>query len=316
VILVTGGMGFIGLHTARRLLDAGEGVVLTRFRAWRLPDFLEREMGGRLLVESVDLGDGDAVVEVLRRHAVTSVVHLASPALGTDPALEYGGAVQGLVNVLEAARRLGVGRVSVASSLAVYGGVGDGPWREDAPLPVESGSHTEAAKKAMEIVGLHFADRTGLDVLVLRLAAIYGPLYHSMANLPSRLCRAAVAGTAPDLDGVRGGVQHAEDAADLCHVSDCAEGIARLHLAAEPRHRVYNVGAGRAVTNAEVASAVSRAVPAAAYELPSRGPACPPNPGSPYMDLTRIREETDYAPSHDIDSGVADYIAWLRRHPE
>ena len=39
--LLIGGMGFIGLHTARGLLDAGEDVVLTRFRSWRLPSFLE-----------------------------------------------------------------------------------------------------------------------------------------------------------------------------------------------------------------------------------------------------------------------------------
>jgi UDP-glucose 4-epimerase len=73
------------------------------------------------------------------------------------------------------------------------------------PLPLESASHTAAAKKAVEVLGLHFADSTGLPVVLLRLAAIYGPLYHSMANLPSRLCHAAVRRQAPNLDGVRGG---------------------------------------------------------------------------------------------------------------
>jgi UDP-glucose 4-epimerase len=313
MILLTGGMGFIGLHTARALLDAGEDVVLTRFRTWRLPDFLEPELDARLHVETVDMADGWGLLDVLRRHAVTSVVHLAVPALGTGPAQEYGSAVQGLVNVLEAARQHGARRVSVASSLAVYGRAGAGPWCEDAPLAVESASHTEAAKKAMEVIGLHYADRTGLEVLMLRLAAIYGPLYHSMANLPSRLCHAAVAGAQPDLAGVRGGVQYAEDAGDLCHVRDCADGIRLLHLAPSLRHRVYNVGAGVAVTNGEVAAAVGRAVPGATIALPSRA-AAGGGPARPYMDITRIQEETAYAPSHDIDSGVADYVAWLRDH--
>lgn len=147
MVLITGGLGFIGLHTARR-------------------------------------------------HRVTSVVHLAVPALGTAPAQEFESTIRGLVNVLEAARQQGVGRVSVASSLAVYANAGPGPWHETMPLPLESATHTGAAKKAVEVLSLHFADSTGLPVVMLRLAAIYGSLYHSMANLPSRLCHAAVRGQA------------------------------------------------------------------------------------------------------------------------
>jgi UDP-glucose 4-epimerase len=308
VVLVTGGMGFIGLHTARALLHAGEDVVLTRFRSWRLPAFLEVELDGRLRVEALDLADGWAVLDVLRRHAVTSVVHLAAPAPGGPPAQQYGSSMAGLVNVLEAARQQGIARVSLASSVAVYGNAGAGPWREDLPLPVESDSHTSASKKAMEIVGLHFADRTGLDVRVLRLAVIYGPLYHSMANLPSRLCHAAVAGVAPDLDGVRVGTSLAGDWSDLCYVEDCAAGIRLLHLSRALPHRVYNVGAGRAVANAEVANAVGAVVPRAAVALPAGGTGS----GTDHMDISRIQEDTGYAPSYDIASGIAGYVAWLR----
>ena len=309
MILVTGGMGFIGLHTARALLDAGEDVVLTRFRSWRLPDFLEPELGARLRVEALDLADGWGLLEAMRRHAVTSVVHLASPALGTGPAQEYGSAVQGLVNVLEAARQCGARRVSLASSLAVYDRSGPGPWREQLPLPVESGSHTAAAKKAMEVVGLHYGERTGMDVVALRLAAIYGPLYHSMANLPSRLCHAAVAGTEPDYEGVRGGPPRAGGAEDLCHVRDCARAICLAHRADVLRHRVYNVGAGGAVTHRALVDAVRRAVPSASIGLVAGGG---PRVERAYMDVTRIEEETGYAPSYDIDRGIADYVAWLR----
>lgn len=311
MILLTGGMGFIGLHTARALLDAGEDVVLTRFRSWRLPPFLQPELGGRLHVEELDLADGWTVLDVLRRRAVTSVVHLAAPAVGGAPAQQYGPALAGLVNLLEAARQQGVARVSLASSVAVYGNAGAGPWREDRPLPVESDSHTAASKKAMEIVGLHFGDRTGLDVRVLRLAAIYGPLYRSMANLPSRLCHAAVAGMAPDLDGVRVGSPLAQDWSDLCYVRDCASAIRLAHLCGALAHRVYNVGAGRAVSSAEVARAVTTAVPQAAIALQPGGTSSPTD----HMDISRIQEDTGYAPSYDIAGGIADYVAWLRSHP-
>ena len=308
MVLVTGGMGFVGLHAARGLLDAGEDVVLTRFRSWRLPPFLEPELGGRVRVEALDLADGWAVLDVLRRHAVTSVVHLAAPAPGATPAQQYGSALAGLVNVLEAARQHGAGRVSLASSVSVYSNAGAGPWREDRPLPVESDTHTAASKKAMEIVGLHFADRTGLDVRVLRLAAIYGPLYHSMANLPSRLCHAAVAGAAPDLGDVRVGTSRAGDWSDLCYVKDCAAAIALAHRCGGLRHRVYNVGAGRAVSNEQVAGAVATVVPGAEVALEAGGASA----ATDHMDISRIQEDTVYAPSYDIVSGVADYVAWLR----
>ena len=309
MILVTGGMGFIGLHTARSLLDAGEEVVLTRFRAWRLPAFLEPKLDGRLRVEALDLADGWGLLDALRRHAVGGIVHLAAPALGGGPAQQYASALAGLVNVLEAARQHGVRRLSLASSLAVYSNAGPGPWREDLALPVASDSHTAATKKAMEILGLHFADRTGLDVVVLRLGVIYGPLYHSMANLPSRLCHAAVSGRAPDLEGVLGGPPYADATADLCYVKDCAAAIALAQLSDGLRHRVYNAGAGRAVPNRELAGAVARAVPGAAPALPAGGVA------GGWMDVSRLREDTGYAPAYDVERGVAEYVDWLRSHP-
>lgn len=45
MILITGGLGFIGLHTARAFLDAGESVVLTRYRSARVPEFLQHDVG-------------------------------------------------------------------------------------------------------------------------------------------------------------------------------------------------------------------------------------------------------------------------------
>jgi len=305
-VLVTGGMGFIGLHTARRLLDAGSRVVLTRYRAWRAPDFLAGEIGrDHLAVEQLDLADGWALSDVVRRYGVHSLVHLAGPALGTPPAAEYSVALTALVNVLEAARQHGLERVSIASSISVYAGAGPGPWREDQPLPVASASHIGAVKKAVESLGLDFATSTGVDVRILRLAGIYGPLYHSMANLPSRLCHAAVAGRPPDL-------RDARRATDLCYVKDAAAGIQQLHLAERLQYPIYNVGAGRATTDAELQAAVEHAVPGARFELSSAEEATP----DAYMDISRARHDAGYQPAFDLGAAVKDYVAWLRGHPE
>jgi UDP-glucose 4-epimerase len=315
MILVTGGMGFIGLHTARRLLDAGEDVVLTRFRVRREPAFLKDELGRRAHVESLDIADGPAVREVMKRYNVAGVVHLAAPGLGAlSPAEDYRVNMLGLLNVLQAGQELGVRRVSLASSIAVYAGLPAGPFREEEPLPVESGNPTEAYKKAFEVLGLHYADRAGMDVVSLRIGGIYGPLYHSMANLASRVCHAAVRGVPADYTGVRGATPHQDDATDWCYVKDCAAGIQLVHMAEHLPHRIYNIGGGRAASNLELAEAVHKAVPDARTDLlPGSSPHAR---DQPYMDITRVRRDVGYEPQYDIERGVADYIAWLRHSPQ
>jgi UDP-glucose 4-epimerase len=314
MLLITGGMGFIGLHTARCFLDAGQDVVLTHFKTRREPDFIRDELGKRAQVESLDVADGSAVQQVMQRYPIDGIVHLAVPGLGAlSAADEYRTNTQGLLNVLEAGRQANVKRVTVASSIAVYGSLDQGPFREDDRLPVQSSSPTEAYKKSEEILGLHYQQRTGIDVVFGRLGGIYGPLYHSMANLPSRLTHAAVQGRPPDFSGMRG-QPLADQANDLCYVKDCARGVQLLHLADGLKHRVYNIGGGRAVTNRELAEAVNAAVPGATIQLEAgRDPRAQ---RERYMDLTRARDDFGYEPQYDIRAAIADYVAWLRANPQ
>lgn len=314
MILVTGGMGFIGLHTARALVDQGHDVVITRYRATREPEFIKELLGGKVVLETMDVTDLGRVFDVMYRHQVDSVAHLAVPGLGAlSPAEDARVNIGGLMNVLEASRILGVKRVSLASSVAVYAGSALRPHREDDPLPIRSPNPTCAFKKSFEILGGHFAERTGLEVVALRIGGIYGPLYHSMANLPSRLVHAAVRGRNPDFAGARGGVPYREDASELCYVKDCAQGIARVHLAPSLEHRVYNVSGGRAVTNGELAAAVEKAVPGAHFELRSRTEEAPP-PAT--LDISRLSNELGYKPAFPLEQAIPDYVAWLESHDE
>ena len=316
MILITGGMGFIGLHTARRFLDVGEDVILTFFRTRREPSFLADALGTRAQVVTLDVTDRAAVLDVVRQHRPSGIVHLAVPALaGVSPIDEYRTNTQGLINVLEAAAEAGCQRLSIASSIAVYSGLSAGPFQEATALPVASTNATEAYKKAEEILSLFVARQRQLDVRCLRLGGIYGPLYHSMANLPSKLCHAAVRGTQPDLGpGRYGGPPRAGDAQDFCYVRDCAAGIQLVHQSSRLQHTVYNIGAGRASTYGELAEAVNAACPGAHFELP---PGSAPNARqSPYLDISRAQEDAGYVPAYDIARGVADYIAWLRDNPQ
>src|SRR5712692_5141747 len=160
--LIIGGMGFIGLHTARRFLDAGQDVVVTYHANRREPDFLKDEIGKRVKVEQLGVVDAARVAEVIKQHDVDGVVYLAVPALaGVSPAEEFQTNTQGYLNVLEASRAAGIRRLSVTSSVAIYANVKQRPWTEDLTYGSESTNPTEAYKKALEVLGLFFGQRTG-----------------------------------------------------------------------------------------------------------------------------------------------------------
>ena len=313
MVLITGGMGFIGLHTAKKFLDAGENVVVTRFRTWREPSFLKEEYGKRVIVESLDTSSPFDCISLIRKHNVDGIIHLAMPGLSAlSPAEDFRVNMLGLINLLEAARVAGVRRFSIGSSVTVYGGLA-GPFREDQPLNVESASATGAFKKAFEILALHYADRTKLDVIVLRIGVIWGPLYHSMFNMPSRMVHGALKGGPVDLTqaaGVPGGPSCEEDETDLCYVKDCAKAIQMVHMTEKLNHRVYNVGSGKAASNAQLREAVLKAVPGVRITLQT-GRSAGYRPDA-YLDLGRITADTGYKPEFTLENGVADYVAWLR----
>src|SRR5712691_12545610 len=138
--LITGGMGFIGLHTARACLDAGEDVVNTYFQTWREPSFMQDEYHKRVQIEKVDVTDRDGLMALGKKHKIDRIVHLAVPGLGAlGPLDDLKTNIAGLTHVLEAALEWGSKRLTLTSSVAVYAGLHAGPFVEDARLPIDSG---------------------------------------------------------------------------------------------------------------------------------------------------------------------------------
>jgi UDP-glucose 4-epimerase len=315
MILIVGGMGFIGLHTARCLVETGAKVVITQHSAHRVPDLLKGEIGTRVFTARMDVTNPYQVFEVVRRHQVESIINLmAPPARSHSTQADYRLYTAGLQNVLEAARTFGLGRVSLGSSVAVYGGLPTGPYREDLPLPVSSPTQVSAFKKGMEMHAHFYAAQAKLDVVALRLASVYGPLYYSMHNPISRLCHAAVRNAEPDFSDRPDGKIFAEDQADWTYVTDAARGIALVHTAAALPHRVYNIGAGQAVSNRDAYEAVRQAAPSArcAALKPGRSAGAATNPAT---DVSRIRQ-LGYRPEHTLQTGIAAYLEWLRTNPQ
>ena len=314
MILITGGLGSIGSHTAGALLDLGESVVLTAHRSSRLPDHLADRPGDRVVVEPLDTTDRPGFLDIGKRHEITGIVHLAASRFDLPDPVEYLRAEAGaLLNALEAAREWGVRRFSVASSIGVYIGVDEMPWREDAPLPVLAPHQIHAFKKTAELFAALTDGSAGFEAVSLRIGTVWGPLGlpdNPFFALP-RLLSAAVRGEDPDLTPPRPPA-FAEDATDLCYVKDCGRAIALLMLAERLDHRIYNVSSGRLVRYGDVVDAINAAVPGADITLPAgRNPDRPPDN---HLDITRLQADTGFRPEYHVERAVPDYVDWLRTH--
>jgi UDP-glucose 4-epimerase len=312
MILITGGLGFIGSHTVQALLDAGEECVLVQRSHVEVP---AGRFDAPVVVERADATDLEALLAVGRAHRITGIVHLAGsmpwPPSSEPPVQAARRSLGSLFNVMQAAQEWGVTRVALASTIGVYGGARDpfeGPLTEDMPLSMSAPHLIPTFKKVSELLGGHLAGATGIEVVNLRISGTWGPLGHNPDPFfpAPQLIHAAAHGAAPDLSGV-GGRMHAEDSLDLCYVKDTGRAIALLQLADHLNHRTYNIASGRATTNAEVAAAIRRVVPDAQVELPSGG-----ETRQAWLDITRLREDTGYEPVWDTERAAADYIAWLR----
>jgi UDP-glucose 4-epimerase len=316
MILVTGGLGFIGLHTTRALLDHGESCVLVQRREPALPGDLAGEAGQRVFTERADITDLAALLEIGSRHNVTGIIHLAGsvpwPPGEDRPVTGARAAVGSLLNVLQAACDWQVPRVGIASTIGVYGGTTvQGPLREDVPLPMTAGHVIPAFKKIGELLADYLAGATGIEIISYRISP-WGPGGNPKSPFAAapQLVHAAARGTVPDFSALRSPA-YADDGLDMCYVKDGAKAIALLQLAPRLRHRTYNIASGKILTNREVAAAVRRLVPEARIELPEgRSPA-----GSGQgirLDISRLREDTGYQPGYDTERSAADYITWLR----
>ena len=172
MILVTGGLGFVGTHTTRALLDLGESCVLVQRREPVLPDGLAGRAG--LFTERADVGDLAALLEIGRRHPVTGIVHLAGsvpwPPGAQPPVTGARMAIGSLLNVVQAACEWQVPRVGLAS-IGVYGGAdAPGPLREDVPLPMTAGHAIPAFKKIGELLADYLTGATGIEIVSYRIS--------------------------------------------------------------------------------------------------------------------------------------------------
>ncbi len=236
MILITGGLGFLGANLTQRLCAQGERVLATSNRNVHIPDFLQPFAGKNLTVAPLDITSLEKVCAAVKDNKVTGIVHAAvrSEKGGTPLYDAMNANVTGTINVLEAAHRAGVKRVVFVSSEAVYQGMPDTrPFKEEEKLFIASDRYIPGTKKAGEVLCLLYAAQSGMEVISARATRMYGPLYQGVRNLAGHMVDRAARGQPIAL-----GNQDPAEAHDILYAKDAARALALLLQTKTLKHRI------------------------------------------------------------------------------
>jgi len=314
VILITGGLGFLGSNLAKLLCDGGEKVLLTSNRNANVPLLIAPFLGKCLRVAPLDITSLDSVSRAIQEFRVTSIVHAAVRSEKGDTTLYQAMDVNvtGTINVLEAARRADIRRVLFISSEAVYQGMDQTtPFKEEEKLFITSDRFVPGTKKAGEILCLMYCEQYGMEAVSLRVTRVYGPLYKGIRNLPGHMVERAAKGLPIELADYDPAEAH-----DFIYAKDAARAMVFLLKRAQLRGRIYNLGYGKLTSISEFAAAIRKALPEAEIHL-GDGPGPLTSTKTPMdinacVDISRLREETGFTPEYDPARAVEHYFEWAR----
>ena len=194
-ILVTGADGFIGSHLVEQLVTQGYRVrafaLYNSFNSWGWLDQCSEEVKKGFEVFSGDIRDPHGVKEAMK--GCDAVLHLAAliaiPYSYHSPDTYVDTNVKGTLNILQAARELGIRRVIHTSTSEVYGTARFVPITEDHPL--QGQSPYSATKIAADQLAYSFYSSFELPVVIARPFNTYGPRQSARAVIPTIITQIA-----------------------------------------------------------------------------------------------------------------------------
>lgn len=310
--LVTGGAGFIGSHVCERLLKRGHGVwTIDDLNPFYSPEIKRQNLqqvknaGGSFEWIEGDLLDDQCLPELFGAVQFDQVIHLAARA-GVRPSLEEPALyqrvnVEGTVRLLEAARRHGVKKITMASSSSVYGVNSKVPFSESDPIfsPI---SPYAASKLACEALGHVYHYTYGMDIAMLRFFTVYGPRQRPDLAI-HKFARLIDAGKPIPVYG------DGKTARDYTYISDTLQGI----LACTEREfgfEVFNLGESQTVKLNELIGLLEQALGKKA--IMNRLPAQPGDVPITYANIAKAGEQLGYQPKVPIREGIGLFIDWFR----
>ncbi|MFC4159979.1 NAD-dependent epimerase [Chitinimonas lacunae] len=326
-ILVTGAAGFIGMHTARALLDAGHRVVgidnlndyypvaLKEARLATLrerPDFVWRQL---------DIADRDSIAALFAAEPFDAVVHLAAQA-GVrhslrDPHAYVSANLLGFTNILEGCRHARTPHLVFASTSSVYGQNAKVPFHEADPTdhPV---SFYAATKKANEAMAHSYAHLYGLPVTGLRFFTVYGP-WGRPDMAPWLFTEAILAGRPIKV------FNHGQLQRDFTYIDDIVDGIVRLLPLAPTAggdgsrpdeswapYRLCNIGNHDPIPLLRFIETLEAAIGREAIKefLPMQ----PGDVPATFADTDKLAGLTGFSPRTPLREGLDRFVAWYRRY--
>ncbi|MFN7974894.1 MAG: NAD-dependent epimerase [Acidobacteriota bacterium] len=326
-VLVTGCAGFIGFHTARRLLDLGHEVAgvdsVNDYYDPRLKEARLAILSGRpgFRFQRLDVADRAAMAALFSGERFPWVIHLAAQA-GVRHSIENPQAyvdanLQGFVNVLEGCRHAHADHLVYASSSSVYGANTRMPFSEhdDVDHPI---SLYAATKKANELMAHAYSHLYRVPTTGLRFFTAYGPWGRPDMAL-FLFTRAILAGKPIDVFNA-GNMRR-----DFTYIDDVVEGV--LAVAARPAtpdpawssdrpdpatsnapYRVFNIGNGRPADLLHVIELLETCLGRKAVRN-----MLPMQPGDVPATEARVADLQDavaFTPSTPIEVGVERFVAW------
>jgi dTDP-glucose 4,6-dehydratase len=256
-VLITGADGFIGSHVTEAVVRAGYDVrafvFYNSFHSWGWLDRCAPDVIGKFEVFAGDVRDPHGVRAAM--DGCDAVLHLAAligiPYSYHSPDTYVDTNVTGTLNVVQAARDLGVSKVVHTSTSEVYGTARFVPMTEEHPL--EAQSPYAATKIGADQIAMSFHRSFGTPVTILRPFNTYGPRQSARAVIPTVITQIASGQTR-----IRLGAVH--PTRDFTYVSDTAAGYLAALRSERGAGEVINIGSNYEISIGDTAQAIARAM--------------------------------------------------------
>jgi dTDP-glucose 4,6-dehydratase len=307
-LLVTGGAGFIGSNYVRQRIEQhpdDDVVVLDLLTYAGVRESLT-DLEGRIVFVPGDIGDLGLVERLLVEHRVDVVVNFAAESHNSlavvDPARFFRTNVLGTLTLLEAARRVGLGRFHHVSTCEVYGDMALDdvePFTEDSPYRPRTPYNASKAGADHAVRAYH--ETYGLPVTITNCVNNYGPYQFPEKIIPLFVTRALDDQPLPLYAST-------ENRREWVHVLDHCRAIDRV-IADGDVGETYHVGTGEERSIEQIADAVL----AALGKPSSLKTIVPDRPGHDrryVLDWTKLRTELGWSPEFGFDEALPAVARW------
>ncbi len=308
--LVTGGAGFIGFHTARRLLNEGhEVIIVDNFNDYydiELKEHRISKLPGAIIYR-INLEDFAALQRVFEEHKFDKIIHLAAQAgvrySLTNPHLYVKSNIEGTMNVFECAKKNGNKHIVYASSSSVYGGNTKIPFSESDPVdnPI---SLYAATKRSNELMAYTYYHLYGIRSVGLRFFTVYGP--YGRPDMAAWLFAKNI------LNGEEISVfNNGHMKRDFTFVTDIVDGILKS-ADLNTGYEILNLGNNRPVELDYFIELIEKNL-----GKKSKKKNLPLQPGdvpATWADITKAKKLLNWEPKISIEEGVREFISWYSEY--